>query len=124
MHARSEMTRAVRTLREWLDDLVTWGDRVAAYLEGVDLEVFLEDRLRQDAVVRCIECIGEAARNILNDPRSADLSHLDLYQAYWARNRFAHGYYDLDMERVWETASVSVPRLVMDARIALDRMKD
>lgn len=113
------MARAARPLSDWLGDIVEWGERVAAYLEGVDEQAFLVDRLRQDAVIRCIECVGEAVRNIIADPRSAELSKLELYQAYWARNRFAHGYYDLSMERVWETATVSVPRLVLNARDAL-----
>jgi len=118
------MTKIVRTPRDWLSDIVAWGDQIAVYLEGIDEDAFLVDRLRQDAVVRCIECVGEASRNILKDQRSADLLHLELYQAYWARNRVAHGYYDLSMERVWETATVSIPRLVADARSMLEQLRD
>ena len=118
------MAEHARSVRDWLIDVVSWGEQAASYVSDIDEAAFLADRMRQDAVIRCMECVGEASRNILKDPEARTLSHLDLYQAYWARNRFAHGYYDLNMGRVWETVTVSLPKLVADARAALERLPD
>lgn len=112
-----------RALEDWLRDIVRWGEQVAIYVDGIDLEAFLDDRLRRDAVVRCIECVGEAARHVLEDASNSGVAHLELYQAYWTRNRLAHGYYDLNMERVWETATKSLPKLASETRRALEQPK-
>jgi uncharacterized protein with HEPN domain len=36
---------------------------------------------------------------------------LDLAAAYGARNRYVHGYFDLDTEQMWNIAAFAVPRL-------------
>jgi uncharacterized protein with HEPN domain len=50
---------------------------------------------------------------------AAQNPQLELAAAYAARNRFVHGYFDLDVEQMWNTAIVSAPRLVSEARAIL-----
>jgi uncharacterized protein with HEPN domain len=51
-----------------------------------------------------------------------DPENSDFFQAWWARNRLAHGYFDIDARRVWLTATVSVPQLAAQAQaIILER---
>lgn len=104
-----------RALRLWLEDIVAWGERLASYVGATSREDFLADNLRQDAAVRCLECMGEASRRVMSLGTSGLPTHIEFLEAYWARNRFAHGYFDLDMSRVWLTATVSAPKLVADA---------
>jgi uncharacterized protein with HEPN domain len=54
------MTR--RSEREWLSDIVSWGERLQEHLAGIDRKTFFADKLKQDAVSKCVEAIGEAAR--------------------------------------------------------------
>jgi Ribonuclease HepT-like len=54
-----------RDLRQWLQDIVTWEQRMAEYLLGMNEETFAVDRRTQDAVIRCLACIGEASRRVL-----------------------------------------------------------
>ncbi|MGE0284328.1 MAG: DUF86 domain-containing protein [Rhizobiaceae bacterium] len=113
-----------RALRLWLEDIVAWGRRLATYVSTTSEGDFLVDNLRQDAVVRCLECIGEASRRVMSFEANGLPKHIEFLEAYWARNRFAHGYFDLDMSRVWLTATVSAPKLVADVEQLLKTLPD
>jgi len=93
---------------------VAWGNRLSGHVSGLSEAEFLANPLVQDAVVRCLECVGEASHQAMGHNREDMPEHIEFAEAYWARNRFAHGYYDLDMKRVWITATVSAPKLVAD----------
>ncbi|MBI3741487.1 MAG: DUF86 domain-containing protein [Chloroflexi bacterium] len=56
-------------LREILDSIA----QVQEYLQGVTYETFLEERMRQDAVIMQIEIIGESARKLSQDFRRKHL---------------------------------------------------
>jgi uncharacterized protein with HEPN domain len=46
--------------------------RIKAYMAGIDRQTFEEDRRTQDAIIRNLEVLGEAARNVLqHDPAFA-----------------------------------------------------
>jgi uncharacterized protein with HEPN domain len=105
-----------RGLEQWLHDIVSWEERIAHYLRGLDEQGFLTDQRTQDAVIRCLECIGEASRQILALDRKDLPSGIEFLQAYWTRNRLAHGYFDINLQRVWMTATQSAPALAADVR--------
>jgi uncharacterized protein with HEPN domain len=46
---------------------------------------------------------------------------MELTSAYSARNRYVHDYYDLNIEQIWDTATVSVPQLAATARTILNQ---
>lgn len=84
--------------------------RVERHLAGVSWEQFLESELVQDAVVRQLEIIGEAARNLSDDSRQAH------HQVPWGeivgmRNRLIHAYFQVDLTIVWEIAHTDLPLL-------------
>ncbi|SPB15527.1 hypothetical protein NOV72_02747 [Caballeronia novacaledonica] len=58
------MSRDALTLREYVDHVITAIGRIARYTDGLDEAAFGDDELVQDAVIRNIEVIGEACRNI------------------------------------------------------------
>ena len=99
-----------RGLEQWLRDIVSWGQRIAEYLRGLDEERFLADR-RTQAVIRCLECIGEASRRILTSDRKDLPPGIEFLQAYLTRNRLEHGYFDINLQCVWLTATESAPAL-------------
>jgi uncharacterized protein with HEPN domain len=77
-------------------------------------------RRHVDAVSRCIEVIGEAASCLLRDfPERTRHPDLELSAARAMRNRLSHGYFDIDVQVVWDTATVDVPKIVDAARRAL-----
>lgn len=50
--------------KEYLQDILVACKNILSYTEGYDYDMFLEDRKTQDAVIRNIEIIGEAAKNV------------------------------------------------------------
>jgi len=75
------------------------------------------DRQLVLALVKCIEIIGEAASGVSTAMRER---HSDIpWRAIVAmRNRLIHGYYEVDLDRVWDTATANLsPLLAMLERI-------
>ena len=70
-----------------------------------------ESRLQQYAVLKAIEIIGEAAAHISAETKRThdDLPWADIIGM---RNRLVHGYFDVDIERVWRTVQDDLPRLI------------
>lgn len=62
------------------------------FVEGLNKEEFAEDKRTQQAVIMSLVIIGEAATKV--------------------RNRIAHGYFDINLDVVWETVQVALPELL------------
>ena len=116
------MPRNSRTVNFWLEQILTWSDRVETYVDGLSAQDFASDQAKIDAASWCISCIGEACGRILEIDPAFESRHpmLSLSAAYAARNRYVHGYFDLDIEQVWVTCIDAVPRLAIEARRILD----
>ncbi len=74
-----------------------------------DLE---SDRMLVLALVKSIEIIGEAASRITKESRES------YPQVPWAnivamRNRLIHVYFDIDLDRVWDTITDDLPPLII-----------
>lgn len=69
------------------------------------------DRMLALAVVRLLEIIGEAAKNVPPDIRDAT-PQLPWSQIARMRDHLAHGYFDVNLDRVWEVVSNDLPLLV------------
>jgi uncharacterized protein with HEPN domain len=115
-----------RGLAHWLSDIVDWSARIESHIAGLTEAQFIGDAKTQDAVIRRIECIGEASKQImaLKTQLGAEEASSDFFEAYWARNRLAHGYFDVDVSRVWLTATESVPRLTSHVKVMLKRRSE
>lgn len=63
------------------------------------------------AVERLLEIIGEASRNISEETKQ---NHLEIAwnQINAFRNRLAHGYFDIDLDILWEIITQDLPSLV------------
>lgn len=87
--------------------------RINRYTRDMTEALFLENELVQDAVIRNIEIIGEAARNIGRYRPEFSGQHPDVpwEDIYLMRNRVSHGYFSVDLEIVWKTVQCDVPEL-------------
>ena len=60
-----EIAKKLRTnVDEWLDDMRSSAEAIERYIDGITEERFTQEEMRQDAVVRRLEMIGEAADRI------------------------------------------------------------
>jgi len=96
--------------RQSLLDILQCAELVAQYLAGKTEAMFLEDVLLQDAIVRRLEIVGEAARRLSPEARS-ELSQIDWSGAIGMRNIMIHQYDNLELDTVWDTATLALPEL-------------
>jgi uncharacterized protein with HEPN domain len=92
---------------------------IESYVRGLDLETFRKDQQRQDAVVRRIEIMGEAVKNLPVDVREAH-PHVPWRRIAGMRDKVIHGYIFVDVELVWNVASTTVSQLKADVQVILD----
>ena len=85
----------------YLDDILEAIDRIGEYVQGIDESAFSSDRKTQDAVIRNLEIIGEAARN-LPDPLKAEAKEIEWHKITGLRNILAHEYFGVSIPIVWD----------------------
>ena len=85
-------------------------EMIGSHLVGFENGSFQIDRKTQDAVVRQLEIIGEAAGNLTSELRAAN-PHVEWKSATAARNRLIHGYFDVDPDVVWDIVKNDLPVL-------------
>lgn len=81
------------------------------YVEDMNQPAFLADRRTQQAVILNLIVIGEVATRLLQGHEAFLSRHP---QVPWRsmkgmRNRIAHGYFDIDLNVVWETVRIALP---------------
>lgn len=86
---------------------------VQSYVEGMDQEAFFADKKTQQAVILNILVLGEAATQVGNEyPDWADQHPEVPWRAMRGmRNRLAHGYFEINLDVVWETVQTSLADL-------------
>lgn len=92
---------------------------IVAYLNGVSREAFYANGEKQDAVLRRLEIIGEAAGRISPEVQK-EFSSIPFREIRGMRNIIAHDYGEVDLERVWETAQGDIPHLLETLNAALE----
>ena len=93
-----------------LRDILEATRMVASYVKGTSEADFRTDRQKQDAVVRRIEIIGEATAHLSEDTRR-EVPALPFRKMRGMRNIVAHDYANVDLNIVWQVATVHVPEV-------------
>ena len=85
-----------------------------AYAEGMNKADFLADKRTQQAVVMNLIIIGEAATKLLNDHGDFTSHHAAVpwRNMKGMRNRIAHGYFEINLDVVWDTVQTALPELL------------
>ena len=99
-----------RDYRVYLDDIIGAIEKIAAFTEGLSLEQFAEDAKTFDAVVRNLEIIGEAAKNI---PQTARLAspQIEWKKVAGLRDILIHKYFAIDVGILWDIVQNKLPLL-------------
>jgi uncharacterized protein with HEPN domain len=89
-------------------------DLVKQYLAGtdgaLDEDLFYDDRRTQDAVLRRMETLADAASHLSNTLRARH-PEIPWRQIGDFRNVLAHGYADIRLDRVWQVIVVELPAI-------------
>jgi uncharacterized protein with HEPN domain len=100
----------VRTDSERLADILDAIQRIRRHVKAGDRQRFQADEVLQSAVLRWFEIIGEASRGLTDQFRQGH------QQVPWReisdmRNSVTHGYFDIDLDVVWNTVMNDLPML-------------
>ena len=82
-----------------------------AFAKGRPRAEGVRDRMLLLALVKCIEIIGEAASQVSEASRSQCM-RIPWVDIVGMRNRLVHAYFDVDVDRVWDTIQDDLPPLV------------
>lgn len=92
---------------------------IEEYLTDIDFKIFSDTRLRQDGVVRQLEIIGEAAKNLSQNVRNM-ASEVPWKDMAGMRDKLIHQYFGVDLEAVWATAQKDLPEVKKAVEKLLD----
>jgi uncharacterized protein with HEPN domain len=93
-----------------LQDILAAARLIAVYIQDTSEAAFEANTEKQDAVIRRIEIIGEAAAHLTEQTRQA-IPELPFRKMRGMRNVVAHDYGGVDLKVVWEVATVHVPEV-------------
>ena len=120
------MSKEDLTARDFVGHILQAADRILDYTKGLSREEFFADTLKQDAVIRNIEIIGEATNNLLEAASgiSAKYPSIPFAQIYGMRNRVAHGYFAVSLAMVWDSVEEDIPELRERMAKVLEELRD
>jgi uncharacterized protein with HEPN domain len=93
-----------RDVRLYLDDILEAIARIEAYVQGLDQDGFSSDTRTQDAVVRNLEVIGEASRNLPEEATGA-APEIEWRKIVGLRNLLSHEYFVVSVPILWDVVS-------------------
>jgi uncharacterized protein with HEPN domain len=95
----------------YLLDILIAARKALTFTQGVTREHFERDEILQNAVIRLLEIIGEAARSLSDDTKSA-YPDIPWRSMVGMRNRLIHHYFRVDLPTVWDTVQNNLPELI------------
>jgi uncharacterized protein with HEPN domain len=95
---------------DFIHDILEATQRILAYTDKLSFDEFIKDYKTQDAVIRNLEIIGEAAKKIsagIHD-RYPDIPWTTMAKA---RDRLIHHYFGVNLDIIWQIVSSELPFL-------------
>ncbi|WP_313951372.1 DUF86 domain-containing protein [Accumulibacter sp.] len=101
-------------LPDYLDHMQQAASDACGFVEGLAKHDFLQDKRTQQAIVMSLIIIGEAATKVMDSYAEFAQAHLEVpwRSMRGMRNRIAHGYFDINLDVVWDTVQTALPELL------------
>ncbi|RJG19028.1 HepT-like ribonuclease domain-containing protein [Massilia cavernae] len=101
-------------LPDYLDHMRQAATDACGFMEGLVKDDFLKDKRTQQAVIMSLIIIGEAATKVMDVYAEFTQAHPEVpwRSMRGMRNRIAHGYFDINLDVVWDTVQTALPELL------------
>ncbi len=101
-------------LADYLDHMRQAATEACSFVDGLSKDEFLADKRTRQAVILSLMIIGEAAAKIMerHSAFAARRQEIPWRSMRGMRNRIAHGYFDIDLDIVWDTVHDALPNLL------------
>ncbi|MCH7763703.1 MAG: DUF86 domain-containing protein [Candidatus Marinimicrobia bacterium] len=94
----------------YLIDILDSCQFIQEFVDGLDYNQFISDEKTTSAVIRKIEIIGEASKNIPDEIKH-QASDIPWKEIAGMRDKLIHAYFGVDYRLVWETVQTFIPEL-------------
>ena len=106
--------------RLYLEDILHSIDKIQNYVGGISYDDLINDELRMDAIVRNLEIIGEASKNISEEIKN-NYPLVEWKKITSFRNILAHDYFGIDYEILWDIIKNKLPNLGKNIKTIIDK---
>ena len=100
---------------ESLSDINEAIKRIMFYMKDLTFDQFVQDTRNQDAVVRNLEIIGEATKNLSFDFRKKNLE-VPWKKLAGVRDRLIHHYFSVNFEVIWTIVTEELPKMLIEIK--------
>ncbi|HPH42735.1 MAG TPA: DUF86 domain-containing protein [Syntrophorhabdaceae bacterium] len=104
------MPKKARDYALFLKDILSAIDKIERYTRNLSLQNLVENDMAVDAIVRNLEVIGEASKNV-PERMKQKYPFVEWKEAIGFRNVLIHEYFGIDIEAVWDTIKNNLPSL-------------
>jgi uncharacterized protein with HEPN domain len=120
------MSKHPERVQDYLEHMLGALERIQRYTAGKSAADFMTDTLLQDAVLRNLGIIGEAAHRLLADSPDYAVTHPEIPFAkiYATRNRIEHAYEEVDLNILWNLVVQDVPALKPKIAAAIEELRE
>jgi uncharacterized protein with HEPN domain len=101
-------------LADYLEHIRQAATDACSFVDGLGQIDFVDDKRTQQAVIMSLIIVGEAATKVMDDYTEFTQAHAEIpwRSMRGMRNRIAHGYFDINLDVVWETVQTALPELL------------
>lgn len=99
-----------RDYKLYLNDIKESIQQIEEYMKNMSQEEFDKDKKTQDAVIRRLEVIGEASRNIPRALKEKN-KHVSWFDMSQFRDFLSHSYFNLGQATLWKTVKEKLPQI-------------
>jgi uncharacterized protein with HEPN domain len=104
---------------DYIDHMLQAIALVCSYVDGLSQPAFEADKRTQQAVLLNIMVIGEASAKLAASDPELLAKHPEVPWSAMRgmRNRVMHGYFDVDLQVVWDTVQLALPGLALQLQV-------